>query len=348
MEFSAKQIADFIQGEVVGDENATVQTFAKIEEGMPGAISFLANPKYASYLYETQSSIVLVNKDFEPEKEVKTTLIKVNNAYESVAKLLTLYEMSKPKKTGIDPLASIASSAQIGENVYIAPYAVIGEGVVIGNNTQIHANAVIGDNAKVGNNCIIYPNATVYHECRIGNNVILHAGSVIGADGFGHAPAADGYEKIPQIGIVIIEENVEVGANTCIDRATMGATIIRKGVKLDNLIQVAHNVEVGSNTVMASQCGIAGSTKIGEWCMFGGQVGVAGHSKIGDRLNVGAQTGIPGNMKGNQTVMGSPAIDAKLFARSSVVSKRLPEMYQTLNALQKEVEELKKLLNKNE
>ena len=348
MEFSAKQIADFIQGEVVGDENATVQTFAKIEEGMPGAISFLANPKYASYLYETQSSIVLVNKDFEPEKEVKTTLIKVNNAYESVAKLLTLYEMSKPKKTGIDPLASIASSAQIGENVYIAPYAVIGEGVVIGNNTQIHANAVIGDNAKVGNNCIIYPNATVYHECRIGNNVILHAGSVIGADGFGHAPAADGYEKIPQIGIVIIEDNVEVGANTCIDRATMGATIIRKGVKLDNLIQVAHNVEVGSNTVMASQCGIAGSTKIGEWCMFGGQVGVAGHSKIGDRLNVGAQTGIPGNMKGNQTVMGSPAIDAKLFARSSVVSKRLPEMYQTLNALQKEVEKLKKLLNKNE
>ena len=348
MEFSAKQIADFIQGEVVGDENATVQTFAKIEEGMPGAISFLANPKYASYLYETQSSIVLVNKDFEPEKEVKTTLIKVNNAYESVAKLLTLYEMSKPKKTGIDPLASIASSAQIGENVYIAPYAVIGEGVVIGNNTQIHANAVIGDNAKVGNNCIIYPNATVYHECRIGNNVILHAGSVIGADGFGHAPAADGYEKIPQIGIVIIEDNVEVGANTCIDRATMGATIIRKGVKLDNLIQVAHNVEVGSNTVMASQCGIAGSTKIGEWCMFGGQVGVAGHSKIGDRLNVGAQTGIPGNMKGNQTVMGSPAIDAKLFARSSVVSKRLPEMYQTLNALQTEVEELKKLLNKNE
>ena len=348
MEFSAKQIADFIQGEVVGDENATVQTFAKIEEGMPGAISFLANPKYASYLYETQSSIVLVNKDFEPEKEVKTTLIKVNNAYESVAKLLTLYEMSKPKKTGIDPVASIASSAQIGENVYIAPYAVIGEGVVIGNNTQIHANAVIGDNAKVGNNCIIYPNATVYHECRIGNNVILHAGSVIGADGFGHAPATDGYEKIPQIGIVIIEDNVEVGANTCIDRATMGATIIRKGVKLDNLIQVAHNVEVGSNTVMASQCGIAGSTKIGEWCMFGGQVGVAGHSKIGDRLNVGAQTGIPGNMKGNQTVMGSPAIDAKLFARSSVVSKRLPEMYQTLNALQKEVEELKKLLNKNE
>ena len=346
MEFSAKQIAEYIHGVVVGDENATVQTFAKIEEGMPGAISFLANPKYASYIYETQSSIVLVNKDFEPEKEVKATLIKVDNAYESVAKLLTLYEMSKPKKTGISPLASVASTAKVGENVYIAPYAVIGEGVVIGNNTQIHANAVIGDHAKVGDNCIIYPNATVYHECRVGNNVILHAGSVIGADGFGHAPAADGYEKIPQIGIVILEDNVEIGANTCVDRATMGATIIRKGVKLDNLIQVAHNVEIGANTVMASQCGIAGSTKVGEWCMFGGQVGVAGHSKIGDRLNVGAQTGIPGNMKGNQTVMGSPAIDARLFARASVISKKLPEMYATLNALQKEIEELKKQLNK--
>ena len=346
MEFSAKQIAEYVQGVVVGDENTTVQTFAKIEEGMPGAISFLANPKYASYIYETQSSIVLVNKDFEPENEVKATLIKVNNAYESVAKLLTLYEMSKPQKTGISSLASIAPTAKIGENVYIAPYAVIGEGVVIGNNTQIHANAVIGDHAKVGDNCIIYPNATVYHECRVGNNVILHAGSVIGADGFGHAPAADGYEKIPQIGIVILEDNVEIGANTCVDRATMGATIIRKGVKLDNLIQVAHNVEIGANTVMASQCGIAGSTKVGEWCMFGGQVGVAGHSKIGDRLNVGAQTGIPGNMKGNQTVMGSPAIDARLFARASVISKKLPEMYATLNALQKEIEELKKQLNK--
>ena len=346
MEFSAKQIAEYVQGIVVGDENATVQTFAKIEEGMPGAISFLANPKYASYIYETQSSIVLVNKDFEPEKEIKATLIKVNNAYECVAKLLTLYEMSKPKKTGISPLASVSPTAKIGENVYIAPYAVIGENVVIGDHTQIHANAVIGDHAKIGNKCIIYPNATVYHECRIGNNVILHAGSVIGADGFGHAPAADGYEKIPQIGIVILEDNVEIGANTCVDRATMGATIIRKGVKLDNLIQVAHNVEIGSNTVMASQCGIAGSTKIGEWCMFGGQVGVAGHSKIGDRLNVGAQTGIPGNMKGNQTVMGSPAIDARLFARASVVNKRLPEMYATLNALQKEIEELKKQLNK--
>lgn len=342
MEFSAKQIAEYIQGEVVGDENAKVQTFAKIEEGMPGAISFLANPKYTHYIYETESSIVLVNKDFQPEKPVNATLIKVNNAYESIARLLTLYEQSKPRKTGIDPKASIAPTAQIGENVYIAPFAVIGEGVVVGNNTQIHANSVIQDGAKIGDDCIIYPNVTIYHGCRLGNRVTLHAGSVIGADGFGFAPAADGYEKIPQIGIVIIEDDVEIGANTCIDRATMGATVIRKGVKLDNLIQVAHNVEIGANTVMASQCGIAGSTKVGEWCMFGGQVGLAGHITVGDRTNVGAQAGIAGSVKGGQTIIGSPAIDARIFARSSAVFKKLPEMYTSLNAMTKDIENLKK------
>lgn len=342
MEFSAKQIAEYIQGEVVGDENAKVQTFAKIEEGMPGAISFLANPKYTHYIYETESSIVLVNKDFQPEKPVNATLIKVNNAYESIARLLTLYEQSKPRKTGIDPKASIAPTAQIGENVYIAPFAVIGEGVVVGNNTQIHANSVIQDGAKIGDDCIIYPNVTIYHGCRLGNRVTLHAGSVIGADGFGFAPAADGYEKIPQIGIVIIEDDVEIGANTCIDRATMGATVIRKGVKLDNLIQVAHNVEIGANTVMASQCGIAGSSKVGEWCMFGGQVGLAGHITVGDRTNVGAQAGIAGSVKGGQTIIGSPAIDARIFARSSAVFKKLPEMYTSLNAMTKDIENFKK------
>lgn len=345
MEFSAKQIAAYIQGCVVGDENAKVSTFAKIEEGMPGAISFLANPKYIPYIYETQSSIVLVNKDFEPEKEIKATLIKVDNAYESMAKLLTLYESSKPRKTGFDAKAVIAPTAKIGENVYIAPYVVIGEGAEVGAGSQIYANSVIGDHAKVGANCVIYPNVTVYEGCKVGNNVILHAGCVIGADGFGHAPAADGYEKIPQIGIVIIEDNVEVGANTCIDRATMGATIIHKGVKLDNLIQIGHNVEIGCHTVMASQCGVAGSTKVGEWSMFGGQVGVAGHAKLGDKLYVGAQAGIAGNTKGGQTIIGSPAIDARVFARSSAVFKKLPEMYTTLNALQKEIEKLKGQLN---
>lgn len=346
MEFSAKQIAEFIQGEIVGNENATVHTFAKIEEGIPGAISFLSNPKYTPYIYTTQSSIVLVNKDFVPEQEIKATLIKVENAYDSLAKLLTLYEQSKPKKTGIDSLAYVASTAKIGENVYIAPFAYIGDYAEIGNDVMIHAHATIGEHVKIGNNCVVYPNTTVYHDCRIGNNCTLHAGSVIGADGFGFAPTPDGYEKIPQIGIVILEDNVEIGANTCIDRATMGATVIHKGVKLDNLIQVAHNVEVGENTVMASQVGVAGSTKIGQWCMFGGQVGVAGHIKVGDKVTVGAQTGIAGSIKSDNTVQGSPAIDAKNFGRSSVVFKKLPDIYTTLNNLQKEVEELKKQLNK--
>ncbi len=346
MEFSAKQIAEFIQGTVVGDENATVHTFAKIEEGIPGSISFLSNPKYLHYIYDTKASIVLVNKDFTPEQEVKTTLIKVDNAYESLAKLLTLYEMSKPKKTGIDSLAYIAPTAKIGKEVYIAPFAYIGEGAVIGDNTAIYPHATIGENAQIGNNCILYPNVTVYHDCRIGNQCILHAGSVIGADGFGFAPSPEGYEKIPQIGIVIIEDNVEIGANTCIDRSTMGATIVHKGVKLDNLIQIARNVEVGSHTVMSSQVGIAGSTKIGEWCMFGGQVGVAGHIKVSDHVSVAAQSGIAKATKENQAIMGTPAIDAKQYFKCSAVFKNLPEIFSTVNQLQKEIEELKKQLNK--
>ena len=346
MEFSAKQIAEFIQGTIVGDENATVHTFAKIEEGIPGAISFLSNPKYTPYIYETQSSIVLVNNDFVPEKEVKATLIKVNNAYESLAKLLNLYEMSKPKKTGIDPLAYIAPTAKIGENVYIAPFACVGDNAEIGDNTSLHPHATVGSGAKVGSNCILYPNVTVYHDCRIGNNCILHAGSVVGADGFGFAPSPEGYEKIPQIGIAILEDNVEIGANTCIDRATMGATIIRKGVKLDNLIQIAHNVEVGSNTVMASQVGIAGSTKVGEWCMFGGQVGVAGHIKIGNKVNLGAQSGVPGSIKDGQNLIGTPPMEMKSYFKSSAIFRKLPDMYFELNNLKKEIEELKKQLNK--
>ena len=346
MEFSAKQIAEFIQGTIVGDENATVHTFAKIEEGIPGAISFLSNPKYTHYIYDTQSSIVLVNKDFEPEKEIKATLIKVDNAYESLAKLLNLYEMSKPKKTGVDPLAYIAPTAKIGENVYIAPFACVGDNAVIGDNTSLHPHATVGSGAKVGSNCILYPHATIYHDCRVGNNCILHAGSVVGADGFGFAPSPEGYEKIPQIGITILEDNVEIGANTCIDRATMGATIIRKGVKLDNLIQIAHNVEVGSHTVMASQVGVAGSTKIGEWCMFGGQVGVAGHITVGNRVNMGAQSGVNGSVKDGKQLIGTPPIEFKNYFKSSAVFKKLPDMYLELASLKKELEELKKQLNK--
>ena len=346
MEFSAKQIAEYIQGVIEGDENATVHTFAKIEEGIPGAISFLSNPKYTHYIYDTESSIVLVNKDFVPEKEVKTTLIKVNNAYESLAKLMTLYEQSQPKCTGIDPLAYVAPTAKIGKDVYLAPFACVGDNAEIGDGTELHPHATVGRGAKVGKNCILYTNCNVYHDCRVGNNCILHSGCVIGADGFGFAPSPEGYEKIPQIGIAILEDNVEVGANTCIDRATMGATIIRKGVKLDNLIQIAHNVEVGSNTVMASQVGIAGSTKVGEWCMFGGQVGLAGHIKIGNKVNLGAQSGVPGSLKDGQALIGTPPIEMKNYFKSSVLFKKLPDMAAELNSLKKEIEELKKQLNK--
>ena len=346
MEFSAKQIAEYVQGTIVGDENASVHTFAKIEEGIPGALSFLSNPKYTQYIYDTQSSIVLVNKDFEPEKEVKATLIKVNNAYESLAKLMTLYEQSQPKRTGIHPLAYVAPTAKIGENVYLAPFACVGDNAEIGDGTELHPHATVGRGANVGKNCILYTNCNVYHDCRVGNNCILHSGSVVGADGFGFAPSPDGYEKIPQIGIAILEDNVEIGANTCIDRATMGATIIRKGVKLDNLIQIAHNVEVGSNTVMASQTGVAGSTKVGEWCMFGGQVGIGGHIKIGNKVNLGAQSGVPGSIKDGQNLIGTPPMELKNYFKSSAVFKKLPDMYKELNALRKEIDELKKQLNK--
>ena len=345
MEFTAKQIAEFIQGTVEGNENATVNTFAKIEEGVPGAISFLSNPKYIHYIYETKSSIVLIDNDLHLEKDVDTTLIRVPNAYETVAKLLSLYEMSKPKKKGVDPLAFIASSAKIADDCYIAPFAYIGENVIIGKGTQVYPHATIYDNITIGENCIIYPNVSIYHGCKIGNNVILHSGCVIGADGFGFAPTENGYDKIPQIGIVTIEDNVEIGANTCVDRSTMGSTYVRKGVKLDNLVQIAHNVEVGENTVMSAQVGVAGSTKIGKWCMFGGQVGIAGHAVIGDKVFSGAQAGIAGSIrKGHVTVQGTPAIDSKNFARSSVVYKNLPEMYANVNRLTKEVEELKNLL----
>lgn len=348
MEFTAKQIAEFIQGTVEGNENATVHTFAKIEEGVPGAISFLSNPKYIHYIYDTQSSIVLVNKDFAPEQPVKTTLIRVDNAYESLAKLLALYESMKPKRTGIDPLAYVAPTAKIGKDVYLAPFTAVGDHAEIGDGTELHPHATVGSGAKVGNNCILYANTTVYHDCRVGNNCILHAGSVIGADGFGFAPSEEGYEKIPQIGIAVLEDNVEVGANSCVDRATMGATVVHSGVKIDNLVQVAHNVEVGSHTVMCAQVGVAGSTKIGEWCVFAGQVGIAGHAVIGDKVTSGAQAGIAGSIrKGHVTVQGSPAIDAKNFARSSVVYKNLPEMYADVNRMKKEIEELKEQLNKN-
>lgn len=344
MEFTAKQIAEFLEGDVVGNQNTKVSSFAKIEEGSDGAISFLSNPAYFHCLYTTKSSVVLVGKDFVPEQPYTATLIKVDDAYQAIAKLLALYESMKPKKSGISSLASISEKAVIGEDVYIGPFAVIGDGVTVGNGTQIYPHVTLGDGVKVGSQCILYPNVTIYHGCKIGNSCILHAGSVIGADGFGFAPSADGYSKIPQIGIVELEDNVEIGANACVDRSTMGRTHICKGVKLDNLVQIGHNVEIGENTVMSAQCGVAGSAKVGSWSMFGGQCGIAGHITLGDRLNVGAQSGIPGSEKGDRILMGYPAIDHRNFARSAVIYKKLPEIYTQLNALQKELNELKSKL----
>lgn len=346
MEFTAKQIAQFIQGTVEGDENATVNTFAKIEEGVSGAISFLANPKYTHYIYDTKSSVVLVDETLELEKPVEnTTIIRVKNARDCVAKLLQMYSAAlNPKKSGIDSLAFISPNAKIGENVYIGAFAYIADGAVVGDGTEIYPHSYIGDNVTLGKDCKIYPNVTIYHGCKLGNNVTIHAGSVIGADGFGFAPNAEGtgYDKIPQIGIVTIEDDVEIGANTCIDRSTMGSTYIRKGVKLDNLVQIAHNDEIGENTVMSAQVGIAGSTKVGQWCMFGGQVGIAGHIEIGDKVFLGAQSGVPGKIKGEQTLIGTPPMEPRSYFKSQAIFRRLPDMYQQLNELQKQIDELKK------
>lgn len=346
MEFSAQQIASIIQGTVVGDASVKVCNFAKIEEGKPGTLSFLANPKYEQYIYETNSSIVLVNNDFVPSAPIQTTLIKVENAYASLAVLLKLVEQSKARKTGIDSSAFIDPSATVGSDVYIGNFAYIGTHVTIGNNCQIYPYTYIGDDVTIGDNVTIYPHVTIYKECVVGNSCIIHAGAVIGADGFGFAPEGDGYSKIPQLGYVILEDDVEIGANTCIDRAVMGATTIRKGVKLDNLIQIAHNVEIGENTVMASQGGISGSTKIGKHCVFGGQVGIAGHLNIADHVTMAGKTGVLGNIKENEIIMGSPSMPMKPYMRSVAVFGKLPEIYRTIGKLQKELDQLKKELTK--
>nr|WP_314754398.1 UDP-3-O-(3-hydroxymyristoyl)glucosamine N-acyltransferase [uncultured Prevotella sp.] len=342
MEFTASQIAKFVQGRVEGNENATVNTFAKIEEGVEGAISFLSNEKYTHYIYSTKSTIVLVDEHIEFDKPVTTTLIRVANARDCVARLLQMYEAAKPKKQGIDSLAFISPKAKIGNNCYIGAFAYIADGAEIGDGCQIYPHAVVGDNVAVGKDCIIYPNTTIYHDCKIGNRVILHAGCVIGADGFGFAPNGDQYDKIPQIGIVTVEDDVEIGANTCIDRSTMGSTIIGKGVKLDNLVQIAHNVEVGENTVMSAQVGIAGSTKVGQWCMFGGQVGVAGHITIGNKVFLGAQSGVPSSLKDDQMLIGTPPMEKLPYFKSQAIFQKLPDLYKEINQLKKEIELLKK------
>ena len=342
MEFTAQQIADLLGGEIQGNPLVKVNDFSKIEEGKPGTLSFLSNPKYSQFIYESQASIVLVNKNFQPEKEVQATLIRVEDAYHSLATLLSLVDQTKPKKTGISPLAFVSESANIGENAYIQPFAYIGESVTIGKNARIHPNCCIENGAVLGENVTLYSGVKVYNDCVIGNNCILHSGAVIGSDGFGFAPTEDGsYKKIPQMGNVVLEDNVEIGANSIVDRATLGSTTIRKGVKIDNLVQIAHNVEVGENTVIAAQTGISGSTKLGKQCVLAGQVGLAGHLLIADGTIFGAQTGVPNSVKiPNQTLQGYPAIPVMNFHKSAIVHKNLPELQKLIYAMQKRIEEL--------
>lgn len=346
LSFTAQQIADFLKGTIEGDPNVQVSDFSKIEEGKPGSLSFLANPKYTNYIYTTDSSIVLVNSDFVADKPVKATLIRVFNAYAALAMLLDMVEKSKPKKKGIEPMSFVAESAKLGSDIYVGAFAYIAENTTIGNDTQIHPQVYIGEGCTIGNNTILYPGVKIYPGSKIGSNCIIHAGAVIGSDGFGFAPEGDIYKKIPQMGIVIIEDDVEIGANTTIDRAVMDATIIRQGVKLDNLIQIAHNVEIGANTVMASQVGVSGSTKIGEHCMFGGQVGLGGHITIGNNVNIGAQSGIISNIKDDAKIMGAPAIPVKDFFKSSIIFPKLPGMYRQIAQLEKEIQQLKAEQNK--
>lgn len=340
MEFTANQIASLVNGIVVGDGNVTVKTFAKIEEGHTGAISFLANPKYTHYIYDTKSSIVLVKNDFEPEQEVSATLIKVEDPYATLAMLLDMVsKLLNPQPTGVEQPSFVSPNVEIPEEAYIGAFAYIGTGVTLGTGVKIYPQTFIGNNVSIGDGTIIYAGAKIYSGCHIGSNCVIHAGAVIGADGFGFAPTENGYNKIPQIGNVVIEDDVEIGANTTIDRATMGCTRIKRGVKLDNLIQIAHNVEVGEHTVMAAQAGVAGSAKIGQWGMIGGQVGVAGHITIGDKVSVGAQSGIPSNVKSGSRLMGYPAVDAKDFMRQAVYIKNLGELNCRVKELEKKLKE---------
>ncbi len=343
--FSAQQIADVLNGTVEGNPDIKVSNFSKIEDGKPETLTFLANPKYSNYLYDTKASIVLVNNDLVLEKKVETTLIRVENAYTALAIILDLVDsILNPKKEGIEANSYIAENASIGEKIYVGAFSYISNNAKIGNKAQIYPQVYIGDNVVIGDNTVIYAGAKIYPNCKIGNNCIIHSGAVIGSDGFGFAMEAGSYKKIPQLGNVIIEDNVEIGANTTIDRAVMDSTIIGKGVKLDNLIQIAHNVEVGENTAMASQVGISGSTKVGKNCVLGGQVGLGGHITIGDNSSIGAQSGIISNIKEGSQILGSPAIPVKSFFRSSAIFPKLPDIYKEKGQLQKEIKLLKEKL----
>lgn len=343
MEFTAKTVADYLKGSLEGNPDVKLSGVSPIEQGREGTLAFLSNPKYEKHIYSTGASVVLVNKSFIAEQPLKVTIIRVEDAYKAFASLLDLYQQSIPQKSGIDSKASVSETARLGDNCYVGDFAYVGEKAIIGNNVKIYPQVFIGDKVKIGDNSILYPGVKIYSDCIVGRNCIIHAGTVLGSDGFGFAPQSDGtYKKIPQIGIVVIEDEVELGANVTIDRATMGSTIVKKGAKLDNLIHLAHNVEIGESTVIAAQAGISGSVKIGKYCMLGGQTGFAGHISIADKVKVGAQSGVPKNVSIEGTaLMGSPAFEYSKASRSIAAYKNLPELIQRVNQLEQELKLLK-------
>jgi len=340
MDFTARQIADVLNGKVEGDPEVTVSRLAKIEEGLPGTMTFLANPLYTPHIYTTKASIIVVNEDFIPAQPIAGTLIRVENAYTSFAKLLEIFQNLQSEKKGISPHAFISKSANIGEDVFIGEFVSVGENAVIGNQVQLHPQTFIGDNVTIGDKTTIFAGVKIYHDCMVGSNCTLHAGIVIGADGFGFAPQADNqYKKVIQAGNVVIHDNVEIGANTTIDRATLGSTVIHRGVKIDNLVQLAHNVEIGENTMIAAQTGISGSTKIGKNCLIAGQVGIVGHLNIGDNVKIGAQSGIEHDIKDGDVFLGTPALEAGK-------TRRLYVYWRNFDQLAKKIYQLEKLLKK--
>ncbi len=338
MKFSALQIAEILEGDIVGNPNVEVSKLAKIEEGTEGSLTFLANPKYTQYIYNTKASITIVNKDFIPENNLDTTLIKVDDAYKSFSKLLEYYNEIKMNKTGIEQPCFISDSASYGDNIYIGAFSYIGDNVILGDNVKIYPNSYIGDNVTLGDDVVVFSGGKIYSECIIGNYCVINSGAIIGADGFGFTPNEKGeFNKVPQTGNVILEDYVDIGAATTIDRATLGSTIIRRGVKLDNQIQIAHNVEIGKNTVIAAQTGIAGSTKIGENCQIGGQVGIVGHLSIGNNVKIQAQSGIGRNVKDNEVLQGSPALSYGDYNKSYVHFKNLPKIVKGINEIEKKL-----------
>ena len=342
MEYSARQIADFLQGQLEGDAEVKVSQLAKIEEAEAGTLTFLSNPAYTPHIYTTHASIVLVREDFQPEKPLNSTLIRVKDPYGALAKLLELYKNSLPQKKGISELASIPEGTKIGEKAYIGEFTSIGENVVLGDQVKIYPHVTIGDNVTIGNNTTLFSGVRIYEGSRIGNDCTLHANAVVGADGFGFAPQTDNnYKKVAQIGNVVIEDMVEIGAGTTIDRATLGSTVIKKGVKLDNLIQIGHNVVIDENTVMAAQSGVAGSSRIGKNCMIGGQAGISGHLTIGNDVKIAAQAGIPSNIKSGQTIMGSPAMEASQYRKAFIYFRNFEKLVKRIEELEKEIKDLR-------